>query len=376
MRIDPTPSVVVGDVTQSGLRAQAGAPKGLRVLLLCNRVPNNPYLFQLIQSLDAHPEVATVQHDTDWLYANGVRFDVAHIQWPEALLGWKEPSETELRRVLRILDEWIAEGTRIAVTVHNELPHGRRTAQFKRLYQSIYDRAHLFLHFGQASIDLLRSWGSFGRARHVIVPHGNYDWHTEGRTVEPPSSVPFKVMSFGQIRSREEIVLLQRAAHALARSGGQLLVAGGLPYSSRRVPRYYATRFPLWRANARIEEGYISNERLVKLMTECHAVFIPRLQNLNSGNVYLAFSFGRVAIGPAVGVIGEELQRTGNVVFQNATEEELCSAMVEARAKVDSGVGEDNLQYATSELSWSRIAELHVSAYRSVLSYPDASSGQ
>lgn len=368
MKSDSVPSVVLGAVTKTGMLVeQVGALKGLRILLLCNRVANNPYLFQLIQSLDAHPGISTVQHDTDWLYADAVRFDVVHIQWPEALWDWKEPSEAELDRVIRILDDWVMHGTRVAVTVHNELPHGRRTAQFKKLYQAIYDRADLFFHFGQASIDLLRSWGTFSRARHVIVPHGNYDWHTRGWSLEPPSSMPFKVVSFGQIRSKEEIDLLHNAAHALARLGGQLLIAGGLPYSSRRVPRYYTTRFPLWRANARIEEGYISNERLVELMAECHAVLVPRLQNLNSGNVYLAFSFGRVAIGPAVGVIGEELERTGNVVFQGSTEEELYSAMVEGRRKVDSGVGDDNLKYAQSDLSWSRIAGLHVTAYESVL---------
>lgn len=354
------------------------ASTALRVLIPCNRVPDNPYLFQLIRALDADPGIATVQHDTDWLRFPETRFDVVHIQWPEALAGWREPSAAGLAQIERTLAGWRGRGTLIAVTAHNTYPHGRNTAAFQALYRIVYQQAHLVVHFGARSIGIVGQQypDAAANQRHVVIPHGNYDWFVAGQEpLVPPPALPFRLLCFGRIRSAAELALIETVADALADRGGKVVVVGRLPHPSRLSPAHYRLRYGLWRRrNVRLVEGYATDDAVRRHMREAHGVLIARSENLNSGNVPLAFTFGRVAVGPDIGVIGEELAKTGNPIFDPSAPSTIRQALDRAIELAATGHGERNRNYAQTELAWRRIAQLHREAYKACLHSDENSS--
>ena len=51
------------------------------------------------------------------------------------------------------------------------------------------------------------------------------------------------------------------------------------------------------------------------MIRKCNSIVIPRVDSLNSGNVFLCFTFARQVIGPDIGNIGEVLKVTGNPVY-------------------------------------------------------------
>ena len=57
--------------------------------------PGNPYVLQLIEALIHRPEVTNVGFGSAALYWPKPRWNVIHVQWPEALLGWKKPTQSQ-----------------------------------------------------------------------------------------------------------------------------------------------------------------------------------------------------------------------------------------------------------------------------------------
>ena len=95
-------------------------------------------------------------------------------------------------------------------------------------------------------------------------------------------------------------------------------------------------------------------------------VLIQRRHILNSGNVPMAFYFGKIVVGPDVGNVGEWLRATGNPVFDPGRPESVAVALEAGLRLAEGGFGETNRAYADSELSPARAARRHLEAYASV----------
>ena len=86
-------------------------------------------------------------------------------------------------------------------------------------------------------------------------------------------------------------------------------------------------------------------------------VFIQRTDILNSGNVPLALSFGRVVTGPASGNIGGLLAETGNPAFDPADPRERAARL----SATDQGAR--NRAYAQEHFGIGRIAAMYGGLY-------------
>lgn len=350
--------------------------RSLRVLLACDIATNgtgNPYTLQLLHALEAHPDVASVQHGTSWMRVPEIRFDVVHLQWPEALTRWNEPSESDLRTVKSALERWSAEAA-VVVTVHNEHPHYRDTPAFRELYRTVYAHAAGLVHLGEASRRLVRQRfeQEIATAKEAVIPHGNYDWFPNevsrqaSREALAVASDANVVLTFGRIRAMEEVELLRRGFGTMRLPRRRLLVAGRLPHGkSRRNWRYWTVRVPIW-AHPHMQrvEKFVAPDRVQLYLNAADVLVVPRRKVLNSGNVALGFTFGRVVVGPDRGVVGEVLRRTGNPVFDPADPRSLGEALREGMTLAREGQGHRNRDYATEMMSWGPIAEQHVALYQ------------
>jgi glycosyltransferase involved in cell wall biosynthesis len=111
----------------------------------------------------------------------------------------------------------------------------------------------------------------------------------------------------------------------------------------------------------------ISPEEVQIYLKSADLLFIPRYNTLNSGNVALGFTFGKVVVGPDYGVIGETLKLTGNPVFDPYNLSSVSEAIRFGFESEQSDLAEKNLQYAQNELSWGAVAQKTVKAYQSIL---------
>ncbi len=95
-------------------------------------------------------------------------------------------------------------------------------------------------------------------------------------------------------------------------------------------------------------------------------LFIPRFNTLNSGNVALGFTFGKVVIGPGYGVIGETLNKTENPVFDPADLNSVSEAIKAGFDLAKSGHGIKNKEFANHNMKWKDIAADTLKAYQAL----------
>jgi hypothetical protein len=316
-----------------------------------------------------------VQHGTSWLYLSDVDFDLIHVQWPEALFDFEEPSWSELRELKRVLDRWRIRGTSLVSTIHNEYPHGQDTKRFRMLYRLIYDQAVGLIHLGETSKNVVRQRypEEVADTREVVIPHGNYEYFPNEISKEQArnriglSSEQSIILVFGEIRSREEARLLRKGFTHSCKTTGQLLVAGRLPHRPLRDWRHVSTRFPFWlHPRIQLHETYIPLDEVQIYLKAADVLVIPRIDALNSGNVALGWTFGTVVVGPSEGVIGEMLRKQDCPTFESPTVEALAGAIQEGLHCAQEGKGKRLMHYANKHLCWDELTKKHIDFYFNV----------
>jgi glycosyltransferase involved in cell wall biosynthesis len=332
----------------------------------------NLFVTQLRSALASHPSITRVQCGADRFRAGPDDEDVLHIHWPEHLCP--NPSRSRLRRYGSTLRKWHRSSAAIVVTVHNEYPHYRDTPFYRAVYRLTYQYADGLVHLGDRSKAVVRRRyeACLRETAEAVIPHGMYSWYPQ-TTEEGPTRSTYGygatdtvVLAFGSIRRPEELELLLSGFEAADVPDKQLLVAGGVVWPSRLTLRHYALRLRTLLAPVQLVEGFVPHEDVPGLFNLADVVVIPRTDALNSGNVALGFTFGKVVVGPDTGVIGETLRETGNPVFDPTEPTTLGRALEQARAPAAEGKGEDNRTYAETHLDWDTIADRHVQFFTSL----------
>jgi glycosyltransferase involved in cell wall biosynthesis len=265
----------------------------------------------------------------------------------------------------------------IVTTVHNFHPHGRDTPIFRELYQLVYKHSLALIHLGDAS----RAWVAANYALpdaliHRVIPHAAYTSFddtvtpTAARTALNLGSEDFVCLVFGTLRDPNELHLLLEGFRRFERPKKKLIIAGRITWPSRRhAPfRYISSRLRvMFGPDIRRGPQFIPNRDVQLYLKSSDVVVIPRLASLNSGNVPLAFGFGRVTVGPDCGVIGEILRKSANPVYSPGNAEDLARALGVAASLCDAGHGEANAMLARSQWSQASVAAHHATLYSELL---------
>lgn len=326
---------------------------------------------ELVRYLNYEESVSCTQSNRELFESKKLEYDVVHIQWPEAIFGWNAVvTESDVELLKSRLFYCKEMGIKVIITIHNELPHCRRANVYSDVYETVYYNADAFIHLGQKSIEILKcAFGNSISDSHFIIPHGNYGCFNEENVKCMPelsNKSRFRVLCFGAVRKQSEVAVICQVADILSSIGGELVVAGRIYSGSKRTLNYYRMRIPLHRRqNLLLIKGKVPDESVASLVLSCDALLIPRVDTLNSGNVALGFTFGKVVLGPNIGVIGEELNKLGNPTFDPSNYASLKSAVENLVDFVSSNLGSRNKIYAETEMDWTKIARLHREVYLS-----------
>lgn len=334
----------------------------LKVLFACapgNHKGGNPFVGTLGESLVKLG--VTVDYGERYLDdAIRGKYDIVHIMWPEELWRWKRDQITDaaILALKEKLDQLKRAGIRICYTRHNIRPHVQDKSRLCEAYELIERMADVVFHMGEFSKeDFLRTYPE-SKARHVILPHHTYSriprvmTKAQARKKLGLSMSDNVVLSFGVFRFEEERRLLREAVKSC-----------GVPDVKILAPRYSdKNEVGIFGSTG---GGAVPEEDLPAYFIAADVVFLQRLKILNSGNLPMAYHFGRVCVGPDAGNVGEILKSTGNPTFDS---NDILSAAVALKqgfllAK-ETRLGMSNLIFANTKWREDIIAEQLLEAYR------------
>ena len=288
------------------------------------------------------------------LYLPLREFDLIHLHWPEELTSWEMPPPLRtVQRVLARLDA-LKPRAKLACTVHNLLPHADRDGSAHHLYEQFYARMNLIGHFSQSSKAAVETrFADIPADRHIV--HGMQDFdnlrvYAQGKqaarnalNVAPDALV---IAVVGQLRSLDELDLLASALNEKTLPPFQLLRACRPPEVRGIASRWKRKR--LTRSLARrpivVIDGFLDDSTLVAVCEAADIIVIPRMKNqLNSGVLPLAMTFGTGVVAPDCGVFSEILSGSMNELYRPGNADALAHAIGRLAAKDTDAVRASNL---------------------------------
>lgn len=344
----------------------------------------NPYLFLLMKELHKLKQITEVQHGYGWLYESD-KWDVIHFHWPEYLVKSQLSDMTRIdllkeehfKKVVNSISEKKSDGAKIILTIHNERPHKDHAGLFDQFYNEIYDLSDGFIHLGKFSEKKLKEvYPKVKDKSHFVISHGDYSYFpADLKRLECRKKLKINgdqklLLAFGAIRSKQELELGIDAFQNATVENGIFMIAGSLPNPYRSKLDYYTTRKKLYtnlfNKHIRAHEKVISPEDVQIYLKAADLLFLPRFDTLNSGNIALGFTFGKVVTGPSYGVIGEILNETGNPVFDPFDLKSVSEAIEKGFELSEAGHGIKNKEHANHYMDWKNIARKTFQAYESL----------
>jgi hypothetical protein len=253
-------------------------------------------------------------------------FDCVLIHWIEQLFNWKEPTEIELKELEATIKEWKLKGIKMVHAFHNEKKHVGMTAHFEKLYEIILNSCDIIVHFGDYSLNKYKN--IFLNAEHIKINHPLYinsfkvSDKLKARNELAISKETIVFLIPGTVRTLEERKLILKNFLAI-KNKNKILIAPRMFYNKMthlQKGYYFLKKIPfllngidrirnieLNNKKFIIDDKFISNQELSNLMSASDIIWAPRLNSLNSGIVYLAYTFKKIVVGPNIGNIGEAL---------------------------------------------------------------------
>lgn len=355
--------------------------KQMNILYPCDITtaePTNPYTWQLANAVNSHSAIQHVQFGAATFFWQN-SYDVVHFQWPEAIFGFREPTQEQLKLARQRLEQHRATA-RIVTTVHNYKPHKEFNNLGRDVFDAVYSKTDDFIHLGKASKEaFLSAYGGESwckTARHHIVCHGDYQYY---RTLDRDCSIADiakgnagerVMLVFGALRNSKEKQLSIEAFKKANINNQRLVFAGKLSNAVKKRKKKWE-KFRLFGPNKRdprikFIHNRIKNSQVAPLLETSDFIFIPRHGRLNSGVIPLALTFGLPVVGPNEGVIGEMLQETGNYTYAPGDSDAAAEAirtLTSLDEKLRIHLAEQGEAYRKENMSWSKITEKHIKIY-------------
>lgn len=251
-------------------------------------------------------------------------YDIVNIHWPEAIFDWFEPTKEQLSDLTKAITEW-KKKSYIVYTKHDVSRHKGMTPNFTKLFEIIEQNTDVFIHLGKYSKECYKK--IYPNAKHEIVFHPLYEnsfkiyTKTEARKKLNIAQDSVVIIAPGTIRNFAERNMILSAFNKL-KVKNKVLIATNMrseiKYDFRgRVKlkkifdlrKYVVKRFKEKHLPPKYCFTYnkLNSEDLSLRMSAADIVLIPRIEILNSGNLFLGLTFNKIVVGPATGNIEEQL---------------------------------------------------------------------
>ena len=331
----------------------------------------NPFVSTLEgEILSRHNDIEFAsQQDLFW---NEDNWDIIHIMWPDVFVPAIREGKNLYERLL-----WLKQhGTKVVSTIHNFWSHSHSAEEdFFFAYQIVYSLSDLMIHLGEYS--KYKFEGLYHQAKHIVIPHHVYN------TIYP--EMPEKKNALVHLGYKDGVyVLVFGAFRHIEEKNLMFSVVRNNPNIRFIIPRlydiphgklnwrwlkqrikysYYKLVYPNLMCSG---ETFVSEANLKYYYAATDISFIPRMNNLNSGNLPLGMLMGHVIVGPSIGNVGELIRSTQNFTYEFGNYESIKEALNKALAAVPQRKGEKNREYALKNWNTKKIAEMYYNTYKSL----------
>jgi len=260
-----------------------------------------------------------------------------------------------------------AKRAHVVFTVHDPVPH---KFLFPRILRAIETGA---LGLAYAWSDVLVVHSEAGKRKlvemfHVpprkirIVVHGPYELKKNVRACAEPNRL--EALFFGSLRENKGLHLAIKATQQLANEGVavRLTIAGQVV--NRNEEKYWRrcrTLIDSASGAIRLIEGFVPDEELADLFSQCHCFVLPYTTfSSDSGVAYMALANAKPIVSTDAGGLGWLLENSGaGIRIPDAS----IAGVIEAlRQAVDLGpeklesMGRTGAQWVFTECGWTRVA--------------------
>jgi glycosyltransferase involved in cell wall biosynthesis len=183
------------------------------------------------------------------------------------------------------------------------------------------------------------------------------------------------ILVFGAVRKSEEFDLILNSFNRLNLKEKFLLISNlniskPLPVTpTQRINKFINTKIEKAKYNfakkIKMNYGYVKNDDVQTYMNASDILFIPRINLLNSGNLYLGFSFKKVVVGPDIGNISEVLKANNNPIFNSKDINSVITA-IEQGLSMGEQQEENNYNYIMQHCQPSSIAHSYYQFFNSL----------
>ncbi|TBW25574.1 hypothetical protein [Gramella sp. KN1008] len=247
-----------------------------------------------------------------------------NVHWPEAIFNWEEPDTKQLNDLEKRILKWKSHA-KLIYTKHDLARVKGTTPNFRRLFKIIEDNTDLFIHLGDYSKQLYRE--KFPKAEHKLIPHpaltNTFTKYSkeEARSKLGIAQDALVIVAPGKIRTFKERNLLLKSFQKLERED-KVLVSTNMRNEMKFDFKGRVRLQPIFDIQHYIKEKFrqkyqppyyyfnyetLNNNDFSLRISAADIVFVPRIDLLNSGNVLLGLTFGKITVGPAIGNIQEQL---------------------------------------------------------------------
>ncbi|CUR57641.1 hypothetical protein NOCA1130138 [metagenome] len=335
------------------LRGSSGAIEAASVrtrVMLSEPMPHqNAFIDLLAASVPDPFEVVGF----DWRRAIVGRFQIFHLQWPEALFRSERTSRRAVKAVLVLALGARLRTRRIKVawTVHNLAPHEELTWYENKLFTWLTSAVDRKVYLSPHPDDPTGQ----------IVPHGHYrDRYAVSNA--PRSSHPVEVLYFGNVRPYKGLEALIHAFKGLPSSRAVLRVCGhpvSSEYGQELLELTGTTQ------NIVMDLDFVDHADVPDLFAVSTLVVLPYTQIYNSGVLMLGLSLGRPVLvreSPATRIVAEAIGGDWVQLFDGELTPDLLDAALNRAELIDAGSSPD-----LAAFEWSAIGRSYATVYRSVL---------
>ena len=117
----------------------------------------------------------SVECSIDAFWNSPRKYDIVHIQFPEVIFKWRQPSDNGLKALRQRIARLKSMGTKIVYTRHDAIPHYCTDKNKLELYRIVETQSNAIIHLGEYSRQEFAHIYPENTARHFVIPHHIYD---------------------------------------------------------------------------------------------------------------------------------------------------------------------------------------------------------
>ncbi len=345
----------------------------MKILFACE-MGNNPYIFQLVNALANTSDSCCVQTSLKLFWFGDIQADIVHIHWPHQLFEWEPRSKVDDENIALLRERllYLKQKCRIVSTVHNLYSHNTGTHKRDIVYDIVYSLSDAFIHLGKSSVDLFNIHHRDDIKKiHGVICHGDYSFFKNDSDIVSARRFlgigddRYICLVFGNIRNKNELLYTVKGFRLFKKDKKEMIIAGRLKWPKGKIQLMYGRIQNLF--NIKLHNGFIRHNNVQYYLNAADVVIVPRLEGLNSGNIPLGFTFGKVVVGPNLGIMGEILKDSSNPTFDPRDYRTLAKALDQSVKLNESNKGLKNKIYASKHMNWNDIAIKHIKFYNEVL---------